>query len=73
MRAVETALSAHLNAACVGSFCIDGAHLDSLDHVLTETKKKHTQTGGGAQSPEKDAVRRRGLQCPTIDFDLILI
>ena len=38
-------MSAHLNAVCVGSFCIDGAHLDSLDDVLTETKKKHTQTG----------------------------
>ena len=38
-------MSAHLNAVCVGSYCIDGAHLDSLDHVLTETKKKHTQTG----------------------------
>ena len=45
VRAVETALSAHLNAVCVGSYCIDGAHLDSLDHVLTETKKKHTRTG----------------------------
>ena len=40
-------MSAHLNAVCVGSYCIDGAHLDSLDHVLTETKnlKKHMQTG----------------------------
>ena len=27
--------------------CIDGVHLDCLDHVLMETKKKHTHTHTG--------------------------
>jgi hypothetical protein len=58
-------------ASGLSGFDVDTSGLISVSFFVLDALG--TTTASTGQSPEKDAVRQRGLQCPTINFDLILI